>query len=661
MVQGSGYRPDIDGLRAIAVALVVLFHAGLPGPSGGFIGVDVFFVISGYLITSILLREMRDGSYSLARFYERRIRRIFPALVVVLLATTAAGLAVLTPDQLAAYGRSMLATMLFVSNFYLGMTANYFSPDAETQPLLHTWSLAVEEQFYIVFPVMLALLMRWLPRRLKPVIWGLTLASFAACLVLTGLRPTLAFYLAPTRAWELLAGSLLALHAPRALPAGRRRIAQGLGLAGLALILGAGVGLTAQTPFPGWAAALPVLGSVALILAGSLGGGPATTLLSSAPLRGLGLISYSLYLWHWPVIVLLRFWTIDPPTPLQMALAVLAMLLLSVLSWKFVEQPFRHPRRGSRGLRYPALWAGAASILAVGAISAVLVQTQGLPGRFSAAEQLLLVEEPKDGSVPCDGNRDWQQIMECPLGAATGPETFLVWGDSHGLSLLPGLDPAMARLGRRGIFVGIPGCVTLLGLSRANAPFPQLCPPLGQHVLSVLDKNPQIRTVYLVSRWAVYAQGLRFRHAPTARQTLVIDAESPAPALDENPRAFARALDRTIAELRRRGLKVVVIEQVPDVGYHVSTAMVMTRRTRRELELRPSRAEYDAFQGSTDALFAPRIARGEISVVSLADLLCDAAMCRVTTRDGLPAYWDDNHLSRRGARELAPELAEVLR
>lgn len=202
MVQGSGYRPDIDGLRAIAVALVVLFHAGLPGPSGGFIGVDVFFVISGYLITSILLREMRDGSYSLARFYERRIRRIFPALVVVLLATTAAGLAVLTPDQLAAYGRSMLATMLFVSNFYLGMTANYFSPDAETQPLLHTWSLAVEEQFYIVFPVMLALLMRWLPRRLKPVIWGLTLASFAACLVLTGLRPTLAFYLAPTRAWS---------------------------------------------------------------------------------------------------------------------------------------------------------------------------------------------------------------------------------------------------------------------------------------------------------------------------------------------------------------------------------------------------------------------------------------------------------------------------
>ena len=165
----------------------------------------------------------------------------------------------------------------------------------------------------------------------------------------------------------------------------------------------------------------------------------------------------------------------------------------------------------------------------------------------------------------------------------------------------------------------------------------------------------------MVSRWAVYAQGLRFRHAPTARQTLVIDAESPAPALDENPRAFARALDRTIAELRRRGLKVVVIEQVPDVGYHVSTAMVMTRRTRRELELRPSRAEYDAFQGSTDALFAPRIARGEISVVSLADLLCDAAMCRVTTRDGLPAYWDDNHLSRRGARELAPELAEVLR
>lgn len=661
MDKAASYRADIDGLRAVAVGLVVLYHAGLPGLSGGFVGVDVFFVISGYLITTILLRELQQGRYSLANFYERRIRRIFPALIAVLLATTAAGMVVLTPEQLAAYGKSMLATMLFVSNFHLGMTANYFDPDAETQPLLHTWSLAVEEQFYIVFPLLLAVLVRRFPRALKPAVWALAGLSLAACVVLTGLRPTMAFYLAPTRAWELLAGGLLALHAPRALPPGRRWVAHILGLAGLALILGAGLGLSVTTPFPGWAAALPVLGAVALILAGSLGGGPASRLLSLAPMRGLGLISYSLYLWHWPVLVLLRFWTIDPPGPGQMALAVLASLLLAVLSWKYVEQPFRHPVRDPGRLRHPALWAGAGGIAAIGALSVLLVQGQGLPGRFDPAARQLLAEEPKDGSVPCDDGKDWRQVAFCRIGADQGQESFLVWGDSHGLALLPGLHAAHDQLGRRGVFIGIPGCAPLLGLSRTSPPFPQLCFPLGERVLSVLDAHPGIDTVYLVGRWAIYAQGRRFMKSASIEPTLVVDGESPGPSLGENPRAFARALDRTVAELRGRGLKVVVLHQVPDAGYHVSIASVMAARMQRDIDLRPTRAEHQEFQRPTRDILAARAARGDIALVPLDELLCDTEMCRVMTRDGLPAYWDDNHLSRRGARELAPALAELLR
>ena len=659
------YRPDIDGLRAIAVALVVLTHANVPGLGGGFIGVDVFFVISGFLITTILLREAREGSYSLARFYERRIRRIFPALVTVLVATTLAGIYILTPDQLAAYGKSMMATMLFVSNFYLGMTANYFDPDAETQPLLHTWSLAVEEQFYIVFPIFLVALVRWFPRRVKAIVWIAALLSFAACILLTDRRPTMAFYLAPTRAWELLAGALLAIHAPRALPAGREWVASVLGIVGLGLILGAGLAFSPATVFPGWAAALPVLGSVALILAGTWGGtsggGPATRLLSTAPMRGLGLISYSLYLWHWPVIVLLRFWTIDPPTPMQMTLAVVATLILSILSWKYVEQPFRHAGRRPGRLRHPVLWAGAGCMIAICALSVLLFQSQGLPGRFSAEEQRLLVEEIKDGSTPCDEQTDWREIAHCQIGAADAPETFLVWGDSHGRSLLPGLNEAMRLLDRRGLFVGIPGCLTLLEISRTNDPFPGLCFPLGNHVLSILDENPQIRTVYLVSRWSVYAQGTRFEHSPTARQTLVVDAESPGASQAENQSAFARALDRTIAELRRRGLKVVVLNQIPDIGYHVSIASVMAGRLDREIDLRTTRAEYEAFQRSTADILGPHAARGEIALVPLQDLFCDDKVCRITTQDGLPAYWDDNHISRRGALELAPALADLLR
>ena len=659
------YRPDIDGLRAIAVALVVLTHAGVPGLGGGFVGVDVFFVISGFLITTILLREAQEGTYSLSRFYERRIRRIFPALATVLVATTLAGIYILTPDQLAAYGKSMMATMLFVSNFYLGMTANYFDPDAETQPLLHTWSLAVEEQFYIVFPIFLVALVRWFPRRVKATVWIMALLSFAACIVLTDRRPTMAFYLAPTRAWELLAGALLAIHAPRALPAGREWVPQGLGIAGLGLILAAGVGFSPATAFPGWAAALPVLGAVALILAGSLsasrGGGIATRLLSTAPMRGLGLISYSLYLWHWPVIVLLRFWAIDPPTPVQMTLAMVATVILSILSWKYVEQPFRHAGRRPGRLRHPVLWAGAGCIIAICALSALLFQTKGLPGRFSAEEQRLLVEEIKDGKTPCDEQTDWREIADCQIGAADAPESFLVWGDSHGRSLLPGLNEAMKLLDRRGRFVGIPGCLTLLGISRTNDPFPGLCFPLGDHVLTILDQNPEIRTVYLVSRWSIYAQGTRFEHSPTARRTTVVDAESPGASLAENPRAFARAFERTIAEFRRRGLQVVVLNQIPDIGYHVSIASVMAARLDRDIDLRTSRAEYEAFQHSTAGIIRPYAARGEIALVPLEDLFCNAEICRITTRDGLPAYWDDNHVSRRGALELAPDLAELLR
>ena len=219
----------------------------------------------------------------------------------------------------------------------------------------------------------------------------------------------------------------------------------------------------------------------------------------------------------------------------------------------------------------------------------------------------------------------------------------------------------MKLLDRRGRFVGIPGCLTLLGISRTNDPFPGLCFPLGDHVLSVLDAHPEIRTIYLVSRWSVYAQGTRFEHSPTARQTLVVDAESPGASLAENPRAFARALERTIAELQRRGLKIVMLTQIPDIGYHVSIASVMAGRLDRDIDLRTSRAEYEAFQRSTTEILAPHAKQGEIALVPLEDLFCDDDFCRITTQDGLPAYWDDNHVSRRGALELAPELAELLR
>ena len=478
------YRPDIDGLRAIAVGLVLLFHAGVPGITGGYVVVDVFFVISGYLITGILLRETADGSYSLARFYERRIRRIFPALLAVLAATTLVGFYVMTPGQMMDYGRSLVATILFVSNMYLGMTANYFAPDAESQALLHTWSLAVEEQFYIFFPLLLAVLARYRPRWIAPAVWLCAGLSFAACVALTQLRPTAAFYLAPTRAWELFAGSLLAIHAPgRSAP----RLAQGLGLGGLALLAAAAFGFGHETPFPGAAAAVPVLGAVALILAGSLGGGTATQLLSSAPMRAIGLISYSLYLWHWPVIVLLRFWSIGPVTPWQMAAAMAATVLLAFLSWKYVEQPFRHAGRGAGRLRYPVLWAGAGSMAAVLAVAAGLILGQGLPARFNAQELAMLKGESEGESLSHCAPRPEigaPKIPVCDIGASGAPKSLLVWGDSHALALRPALDGALRNLNLQGYFIGVEGCVPLLGMTRQDPPYREICAAMDDRALA---------------------------------------------------------------------------------------------------------------------------------------------------------------------------------
>lgn len=338
------YRPEIDGLRAVAVLAVIIFHAGVPYISGGFVGVDVFFVISGYLITSIIAMELDKKEFSIVRFYERRARRILPALFVVLAITSITASFIMLPFELKVYGESLLGVIFFVSNFTFWQQSGYFAPAAELNPLLHTWSLAVEEQFYIIFPIVLAVLWRWRRHFVFIILLLTALGSLMLADMLSSRAPSANFYLLPTRVWELLVGALIALwlmYRPQPTGLSAELLAGGgLVLVGASLFL-----FNAATPFPSLYALIPVLGAGAIILAAQ----PETItgkLLSWRPMVAVGLISYSAYLWHQPLFAFARIFAQNnqPPLSLMLGLAITA-LILAWFSWAIIEQPFRNKRR----------------------------------------------------------------------------------------------------------------------------------------------------------------------------------------------------------------------------------------------------------------------------------------------------------------------------
>jgi len=376
------YRPEIDGLRSVAVLPVILSHAGFKIFHGGFVGVDVFFVISGFLITSILLAETSQGRFSLLTFYERRARRILPALFVVMAACLPVAYWGMLPNEFKNFGQSLVATSLFANNVLLMVTSGYWSLASEFKPLLHTWSLGVEEQFYILFPLLLMLCRRWRPAALMALFALLALLSLAAAEWGSRAWPNAAFYLLPTRAWELLMGSMAAalplLRPQPVLSAGLR---QSLSLAGLAMIVVSVLTFDESVPSPSLLILLPTLGAVLIIVCATPGTWVQRLLASKVPVT-IGLISYSAYLWHQPLFAFARILEAEAPTPsLMLALSVLS-LLLAYLSWRFIEAPFRAKGRVSRAMVFGGALVGSLCFVAVGGY---LQLRQGMPERVFEA------------------------------------------------------------------------------------------------------------------------------------------------------------------------------------------------------------------------------------------------------------------------------------
>ncbi|OCX66392.1 hypothetical protein BFP70_05035 [Thioclava sp. SK-1] len=439
------YRPEIDGLRSLAVIPVVAFHAGVSAVPGGFVGVDVFFVISGFLITSLLAEDIAAGRYSLIGFYERRARRILPALFVMIAACLPLAWLWLTPADLKDFSQSLVAVAVFSSNLLFWHETDYFAAQAELKPLLHTWSLAVEEQFYILFPLLLAGLWRLGLRRLIGLVAVLGVISFGVAQWGISAAPAASFYLLPGRAWELLAGALAALYLRQGGPSVVVS-AQGqwLSWAGVALIVVPMFTYDHATPFPGLAAVPPVLGTVLIVLFC----GPKTHVGRGLAHRvpvAIGLISYSAYLWHQPLLAFYRYPLIAPPNPWIMAGLGGVSFVLAWLSWRYIERPFRNRRKISATAIFAMSGGGLAAVAALGLLGH---RNDGYDGRFhyvGEIGQLAAIDNLYDhfdyAAVVREGEchavrpEDWL-ANGC---RDTRARTIMLWGDSYAAALYHGL------------------------------------------------------------------------------------------------------------------------------------------------------------------------------------------------------------------------------
>ncbi len=468
------FRPDIDGLRTIAVVPVVIYHAGL-GLPGGFVGVDVFFVISGFLITTILYEDIEAGSFSILNFYERRARRIFPALFTMIFATMCVSLIILIPSDLESFSKSAISATTFVANVWFYAQEGYFAEASELKPLLHTWSLGVEEQFYVLFPILLwALYKVFAPKYLLWVLGSLVAMSLAFAELSVHSNPTAAFYLAHLRAWELLLGSILAIAMVRGwtLPNDRTFISAAAFL-GLMLIVIPVFTFGPETPFPGLTALFPVFGSLLLIATGRHPSSLVARALGTAPLVFVGQLSYSLYLWHWPVIVFVYYTNGEDLSPAQGAICVAIAFVLSYLSWRFIEQPTRN--RAFLPRQKVFVFSLSVVLVIVGA-NTLTTMSDGFPARVP--DRLNTLNAMLVSSDFLHNRRDCHLVTVkrvrrndiCRLGDLAATPHFALVGDSHADAVSPAIFAAAEKLGMSGYQFTSPASALSLASSAMAAP-----------------------------------------------------------------------------------------------------------------------------------------------------------------------------------------------
>ncbi|WP_348970302.1 acyltransferase family protein [Pseudomonas atacamensis] len=643
-----GNRRDIDGLRALAVLPVVLFHFGFNTFSGGFVGVDVFFVISGFLITSILFREISAQRFSFLDFWGRRARRILPALTLVVVVTLALGWLLLTAKDLSDLGRTIRYQSLFISNILFMREDGYFAPASDLKPLLHTWSLAVEEQYYIFFPLMMVLLMRYV-RHWRWMLFAVLLVSFGLNIVYIERRPEFAFFSLPTRAWELLCGAMLAVL-PAAKHAPRLWVRQTVGLAGLAAVLLAVFTFDKTTVFPGWAALVPVLGTTALIWSGARGPTLAGQLLSLRPMVWIGLLSYSLYLWHWPIYVYANAISIDGIQPPEALGWIALAATLAWLSLRFVELPFREKRVFAS--RSSVLVGGLASIAVLAVVGSAIRSADGVPQRLSGkALEYAQSREWKAGQTDCmQLSTDKALDKVCLVGGdqEVAP-TKMFWGDSHTAALLPAIAGNAGRDVHPVWLYSLTACPPII-----DEHLRQQCKDFNKRNMAlVLERG--IKDVVLAANWSLYIYG---REDGDGDKQFLLDRKDNMAQAEQR---LAVGLKAQVAELRAAGVQVWLFKEVPLQHKSFIDRLTTLARIGRSAEGlgRPLNEHLARQQFFTSLFGSMSAADSGIHVIDPTPLMCKDGLCMIDV-DGHSQYKDADHLSDAGSARLGPLFAPLL-
>ena len=650
------HRRDIDGLRAVAILGVLFYHLGLPGLTGGYGGVDIFFVISGFLITGILKAELEGGSFSIAQFYVRRIRRILPALIVVAIAVTVVATLLMFPDDFKNYGKSVLAVATSTSNFHFMRQTGYFDGAAIEKPMLHTWSLGIEEQFYAVFPLLLAALFRYGRKALVMVLVLIAATSLAVSVHDVEIRPAQAFFSTAGRIWELLAGAVLAFGVLPTLTGRFAREAEAS--LGAAMVAFGYCTYSDATAFPGLAA-LPFCAGAALIIHAGMTA-PETLVaraLSVPPAVGIGLISYSVYLWHWPLLVFVRYRFPDvlargaPNLHVTVGGLAAASLALGYLSWRFVERPFR--AQASSSSRAPVFGTATLATCVLVAFALAIIKSGGWPGRWPA-DIVVLTAEAKGNQPPlctplpaADG---WPGDA-CRIGAGSGPATTVLWGDSHAGTLIPGFANSSAKSGFSMIAATYGGCPPLAGVTLYGRARSVRCRALNDRVIEKASA-PGIKRVILAARWGLYAEGVRGDNDGGQPTYL-----SPG-GVSENARVLAALLEDTVKRLAANGREVVIIGPVPEQTVNVMQALARHRAWKQPLPAETTLAAFTARQKHVLPLLERLEGIANVRVVYPHRWLCDTDVCR-SSKNALPLYRDTNHLSEWGLADLDGMFSEI--
>jgi len=636
------YRKDIEGLRGIAVLLVILFHYKIPGFEAGFVGVDIFFVISGYLIAAIILSELQEGAFSFAEFYKRRVLRILPPLYVVVFVSLLFSFYFLDSDFVKSLAKTSASAVLLSSNvFFYQALGPYFAEESGANILLHTWSLSLEEQFYIFFPLLIYAVHKYAPKYRMHWIIGLALVSLGMSIAMTPAHPVFAFYLPFTRCWEFLAGMLAAAdyrgNKGRLYP-------EAWSAAGVLLLVSGLIRLNTESYFPYWNALFPVAGT-ALLLRYSHHTRIVSGILSFRPLLLIGKISYSLYLWHWPVLVLSEYFIYDMFRGMNLLIPLSLTVLLSVISWRYVEQPFRLKKRTQNNRK--RIFGGALFFsICLAGIALIIAYTPGFPDRTAENKTMEAIKADTSWSRIWRYHAHTIRLGDHPddplatIGDTSASPTFLLWGDSHAGSLLYGFEAACLEKKVSGYVAIVTGDAPILPIT--SKPYlPDLAAVSGS-VIRFIRMHPGIQKVFLSARWTTY------RHTSERKNGQGL----------EYP--FDEEVSRIVDTLVRLNREVVIIAPTPELNMVPRKYFFQSRILHKDINsLTPTYDQFLQYQKGFLDLMAKLDQHSLVSTVDPAAPFFHQGHLLLLD-EGHLTFLDAHHLSQWGSLKLKKTMLDWL-